>query len=153
MSAYHNQLRDLSNFCAMYSITGILFMLWVWLLVTHQPFFVGGIMREVDTYRNSAHGAMWMFVGTFTASMIFLYYDANRHQVDAQIAEAMMTRSQSHPLLGGVGGGRRLRMDSHDSGSDDGSYARSDDDQAEASSSRVGAYGNGQIIASRAIVT
>ena len=111
--AYHDQLRDLSNFCAVYSITGILFMLWVWLLITHQPFFVGGIMDDVDTYRNSAHGAMWMFVATFAASVLFLYYDANRHEVDAQIAEALMQSD---------GSGRRLRSTSHDSGSDDGSY-------------------------------
>ena len=124
--AYHDELRGLSNFCALYSITGILFMLWVWLLITHQPFFVGGIMEDVDTYRNSAHGAMWMFVATFAASVLFLYYDANRHEVDAQIAEALM---QSDSLRGGGSGGRRLRSTSHDSGSDDGSYGS--DDEAE----------------------
>ena len=121
----HDQLRDLSNFCAVYSITGILFMLWVWLLITHQPFFVGGIMHDVDTYRNSAHGAMWMFVATFSASLLFLYYDANRHEVDAQISEALM---QSDSLLRDSSG-RRLRSSSHDSGSADGSYGS--DDEAE----------------------
>ena len=122
MSAYHDQLRGVSNFCAIYSITGIMFMLWVWLLTTHQPFFVGGIMHDVDTYRNSAHGAMFAFVATFAASMVFLYYDANRSEVDAQIAEAMLT-TQGSSLLSG----RRLRTGSHDSGSDDGSYGSDDE--------------------------
>lgn len=134
MSAYHNQLRDLSNFCAIYSITGILFMLWVWLLTTHQPFFVGGIMHDVDTFRNSAHGAMFAFVATFVASIVFLYYDANRSEVDAQIAEAMMS-SQGSSLLSG----RRLRTGSHDSGSDDGSHGS--DDEAEGIV-REGAFGS-----------
>ena len=91
-------------------------------------------MHDVDTFRNSAHGAMFAFVATFVASMLFLYYDANRNEVDAQIAEAMMS-SQGSSLLSG----RRLRTGSHDSGSDDGSYGS--DDEAEGIV-REGAFGS-----------
>jgi hypothetical protein len=136
MSAYHNQLRDLSNFCAVYSITGILFMLWVWLLTTHQPFFVGGIMHDVDTYRNSAHGAMFAFVATFSAALLFLYYDAHRYEVDAQIMEAMRGTPQGNAFLAG----RRWRTTSHDSGSA-GSYGGSDD-EAEGIVRQSSSFGN-----------
>ena len=78
--------------------------------------------------------AMFAFVATFVASMLFLYYDANRNEVDAQIAEAMMS-SQGSSLLSG----RRLRTGSHDSGSDDGSYGS--DDEAEGIV-REGAFGS-----------
>ena len=126
MGSHHQQLRELSNICAIYSITGVLFMLWVWLLITHQPFFVGKIMHDVDTYRSSAHGAMWAFMATFTASIAYLYYDANRHELDAQLVERLGAGGANPLLIGRTHS--RLRTSSHDSGSDDGSYGGSDDE-------------------------
>mmetsp|Transcript_22089 Transcript_22089/g.48124 ORF Transcript_22089/g.48124 Transcript_22089/m.48124 type:complete len:156 (+) Transcript_22089:429-896(+) len=128
MTSHHQQLRELSNICAVYSITGVLFMLWVWLLITHQPFFVGGIMHDVDTYRSSAFGAMWAFMATFSASIAYLYYDANRHELDAQIVEHLGSSSGgANPLLLRRNHSR-LRTSSHDSGSDSGSYRGSEDE-------------------------
>ena len=85
-------------------------------------------MHDVETYRNSAHGAMVAFGAVFAASMLFLYYDAHRSEVDAHllVAEAMMMGTTTSGQ--GQGTGRRLRTYSHDSGSDDGSYGGSDDE-------------------------
>lgn len=41
-----------------------------------QPFFIGGI-EDPDEARNSAFGAMAMFIVTFSASLAGIWYDSN----------------------------------------------------------------------------
>mmetsp|Transcript_7432 Transcript_7432/g.14820 ORF Transcript_7432/g.14820 Transcript_7432/m.14820 type:complete len:250 (+) Transcript_7432:74-823(+) len=64
-----------SQLCAIYSFTGILFMGWVGLMITYQPFFVSGL-EDVDNCRTSAFGAMATFIVTFVSSILYLGYDA-----------------------------------------------------------------------------
>mmetsp|Transcript_18491 Transcript_18491/g.25443 ORF Transcript_18491/g.25443 Transcript_18491/m.25443 type:complete len:101 (-) Transcript_18491:90-392(-) len=64
-----------SRICAFYSFTGILFTLWVALLLTYQPFFIAGIEDE-DTAIKSAWGAMATFIVTFIISLIGIQRDS-----------------------------------------------------------------------------
>eukprot|EP00591_Stephanopyxis_turris_P012437 CAMPEP_0195530862 /NCGR_PEP_ID=MMETSP0794_2-20130614/33957_1 /TAXON_ID=515487 /ORGANISM="Stephanopyxis turris, Strain CCMP 815" /LENGTH=130 /DNA_ID=CAMNT_0040662469 /DNA_START=182 /DNA_END=574 /DNA_ORIENTATION=+ len=66
-----------SRFCACYSIIGAMFTLFVGMLLSTQPFFVGGIkFEEYDLYRGNAFGAMGIFIVTFGLSIFGLCYDA-----------------------------------------------------------------------------
>eukprot|EP00804_Cyclotella_cryptica_P031024 CCRYP_013594-RA/>CCRYP_013594-RA protein AED:0.43 eAED:0.43 QI:534/1/1/1/1/1/2/298/103 len=60
-----------SRVCAFYSFTGILFTLFVGVLLTTQPEFITGI-EDVKEAKSNAFGAMGMFLGTFALSLIGL---------------------------------------------------------------------------------
>ena len=51
--------------------------LWVGVLLSTQSFFVGGL-DDPEAAKNSAFGAMGMFLVTFFASIFGIYYDSDR---------------------------------------------------------------------------
>ncbi|KAK1747061.1 hypothetical protein QTG54_002405 [Skeletonema marinoi] len=57
-----------SRVCAMYSFTGIIFTLYVGVLLQTQPFFITGI-DDISTAKSNAFGAMGMFIATFGISL------------------------------------------------------------------------------------
>eukprot|EP00578_Thalassiosira_sp_NH16_P004617 CAMPEP_0181130184 /NCGR_PEP_ID=MMETSP1071-20121207/29724_1 /TAXON_ID=35127 /ORGANISM="Thalassiosira sp., Strain NH16" /LENGTH=105 /DNA_ID=CAMNT_0023216229 /DNA_START=204 /DNA_END=521 /DNA_ORIENTATION=- len=61
--------------CGFYSVTGILFMLFVWIMLTTQPFFITGI-EDVEQARTNAMGAMITFGVTFAISAVMIMRDA-----------------------------------------------------------------------------
>lgn len=68
-------LLCLSQCCALYSAVGIMFTTWVGIMLTYQPFFVGGI-DDVDTSKTSAFGAAGVFFFTFVLSIGYLLSDS-----------------------------------------------------------------------------
>lgn len=66
--------KELSHCCAMYSVIGALFQLWVWILITYQPFYIRGL-EDVDNCKQSALGAMALFVVIFFVSICYLCFD------------------------------------------------------------------------------
>lgn len=67
--------KGTSRFCAFYSFTGILFTGWVGLMISQQAFYIRGI-DDPETFKDSAFGAMYFFIVTFAASLLYLFYDA-----------------------------------------------------------------------------
>lgn len=57
--------------CGFYSATGLIFMLFVWIMLTTQPFFITGI-DDVEQARSSAMGAGITFCVTFAISAIMI---------------------------------------------------------------------------------
>ena len=57
--------------CGFYSVTGILFMLFVWIMLSTQPFFITGI-EDVEEARSNAFGALIMFCVTFAISAVMI---------------------------------------------------------------------------------
>mmetsp|Transcript_15706 Transcript_15706/g.22337 ORF Transcript_15706/g.22337 Transcript_15706/m.22337 type:complete len:104 (-) Transcript_15706:172-483(-) len=57
-----------SRVCAMYSFTGIIFTLFVGVLLQTQPFFITGL-DDISTAKSNAFGAMGMFIATFGISL------------------------------------------------------------------------------------
>jgi len=53
--------------CGFYSASGMLFMLFVWTMLTFQPFYVSGIENH-EIARTNAFGAMITFSVTFVLS-------------------------------------------------------------------------------------
>lgn len=49
--------------------------LWVGVMIQTQPFFIAGI-EDYDEAKSSAFGAMAMFVVTFVASLLGMWYDS-----------------------------------------------------------------------------
>mmetsp|Transcript_7023 Transcript_7023/g.21018 ORF Transcript_7023/g.21018 Transcript_7023/m.21018 type:complete len:143 (-) Transcript_7023:707-1135(-) len=88
--------RELSQFCMYYSVVGTLFMLWVGIMITKQPFYMKGL-EDVDRCRSNAFGAMWLFIFTFVSSVAYLCYDSNRHRHAA--VEYMLHRAVSGSRL------------------------------------------------------
>mmetsp|Transcript_4002 Transcript_4002/g.6696 ORF Transcript_4002/g.6696 Transcript_4002/m.6696 type:complete len:103 (-) Transcript_4002:188-496(-) len=74
-----SDLGEGSRCCAFYSAVGVLFTLWVGLLISQQSFYIAGI-EDADEAKNSAFGAMGMFIFTFVASMAGIWYDSNYKQ-------------------------------------------------------------------------
>mmetsp|Transcript_6623 Transcript_6623/g.13682 ORF Transcript_6623/g.13682 Transcript_6623/m.13682 type:complete len:105 (+) Transcript_6623:234-548(+) len=71
-----SDLGETSHCCAGYSIVGAMFTLWVGIMLTKQPFFIGGI-EDVEVAASSAYGAFFMFMFVFVLSAVGMYYDAN----------------------------------------------------------------------------
>mmetsp|Transcript_15402 Transcript_15402/g.38249 ORF Transcript_15402/g.38249 Transcript_15402/m.38249 type:complete len:131 (+) Transcript_15402:394-786(+) len=69
-----------SGFCARYSVVGMLFMLMVAMMLTYQPFYIGGI-EDVEHSKKSAYGAMAMFILTFILSVLYIIFDVIRDAV------------------------------------------------------------------------
>lgn len=57
--------------CGLYSASGILFMLFVWAILTLQPFYVKGI-EDTEIARTNVLGALITFCVTFTISAIMI---------------------------------------------------------------------------------
>uniref|UniRef100_A0A7S0GJU4 Uncharacterized protein n=1 Tax=Proboscia inermis TaxID=420281 RepID=A0A7S0GJU4_9STRA len=74
-----------SRCCAFYSLIGAIFMFWVGIMVTKQPFYVGGLDDE-DSAKESAFGAMGTFIFTFILSVIGIIYDSKNQ--DTEIEDA-----------------------------------------------------------------
>eukprot|EP00531_Pseudo-nitzschia_arenysensis_P003270 CAMPEP_0116134176 /NCGR_PEP_ID=MMETSP0329-20121206/10507_1 /TAXON_ID=697910 /ORGANISM="Pseudo-nitzschia arenysensis, Strain B593" /LENGTH=120 /DNA_ID=CAMNT_0003628871 /DNA_START=142 /DNA_END=504 /DNA_ORIENTATION=+ len=68
-------LRDTSNFCARYSAVGMIFMLMVSLMLTYQPFYIGGI-EDLKQAKSNAYGGVGTFLFVFLLSVVYLVIDA-----------------------------------------------------------------------------
>mmetsp|Transcript_12243 Transcript_12243/g.25270 ORF Transcript_12243/g.25270 Transcript_12243/m.25270 type:complete len:117 (+) Transcript_12243:165-515(+) len=68
-------LRDTSNFCARYSAVGMIFMLMVSLMLTYQPFYIGGI-EDLKQAKSNAYGGVGSFLFVFLLSVVYLVIDA-----------------------------------------------------------------------------
>lgn len=64
-----------------YSFTGILFLLFVYTLLSTQPFFITGI-QNLDTAKSSALGALTLFVVLFVCSIFGLWKSARDEMLD-----------------------------------------------------------------------
>ncbi|KAL7550745.1 hypothetical protein ACHAWF_013968, partial [Thalassiosira exigua] len=53
--------------CSFYSATGIIFMIFVWAMLSTQPFFITGI-EDVEQAKSNAFGALMTFCGLFVVS-------------------------------------------------------------------------------------
>ena len=62
---------------AIYSFTAILFLLFVYTLLSTQPFFITGI-NDVNVAKTSALGALGAFVGMFIISIVGIFR-SSRH--------------------------------------------------------------------------
>mmetsp|Transcript_16657 Transcript_16657/g.35992 ORF Transcript_16657/g.35992 Transcript_16657/m.35992 type:complete len:106 (+) Transcript_16657:231-548(+) len=60
-----------SHCCGFYSLTGILFMTYVYIMLTIQPEFITGI-DDVEQARSNAFGAMMTFCVTFAISAVLV---------------------------------------------------------------------------------
>lgn len=70
-------LRETSNFCARYSVVGIVFMAMVSIMLTYQPFYITGI-EDLDQARSNAYGGTGTFLFTFILSVVYIVFDAMR---------------------------------------------------------------------------
>ena len=76
------------------------FQLWVGVMIHTQPFFIGGL-ENVEEARSNAFGAMGMFLVTFVASMIGIWYDSQfKSEVVVDSAEAEYQLSTDQPTYG-----------------------------------------------------
>ena len=57
---------------SLYFLSGFLFLLLVYTLLSTQPFFIGGI-DDVDSAKKSALGGMALFAVCLTASLAWMY--------------------------------------------------------------------------------
>jgi hypothetical protein len=57
--------------CGFYSATGILFMAYVLVMLSTQPFFITGI-DDVEIAKSNAFGALMTFCATFAISAILI---------------------------------------------------------------------------------
>lgn len=70
-----SDLGEGSRCCMGYSVVGAIFTLWVGIMISTQPFFIAGI-EDAEEAKNSAFGACGMFVFTFVASVLGVWYDS-----------------------------------------------------------------------------
>merc|ERR1712183_766181 len=66
-------LEGISNFCALYSFTGILFTAFVGSVIKHQPLFIKGI-DDQELAKENAFGAMGMFMFIFFSSVLYIFF-------------------------------------------------------------------------------
>lgn len=57
--------------CGFYSATGMIFMLFVWIMLSTQPFFITGI-EDVSLAKSNAFGALMTFCVTFAISVALI---------------------------------------------------------------------------------
>ena len=60
--------------CGFYSATGMIFMTFVYIMLSTQPFFITGI-DDVEEARHNAFGALLTFCGTFAISALLIMKD------------------------------------------------------------------------------
>jgi len=68
-------LRETSNFCAIYSVAGVIFMFMVSTMLTYQDFFIGGI-EDLDQAKGNAKGGLRSFLCLFLLSVAYIVFDA-----------------------------------------------------------------------------
>eukprot|EP00584_Thalassiosira_punctigera_P012510 CAMPEP_0172570848 /NCGR_PEP_ID=MMETSP1067-20121228/129154_1 /TAXON_ID=265564 ORGANISM="Thalassiosira punctigera, Strain Tpunct2005C2" /NCGR_SAMPLE_ID=MMETSP1067 /ASSEMBLY_ACC=CAM_ASM_000444 /LENGTH=147 /DNA_ID=CAMNT_0013363041 /DNA_START=275 /DNA_END=718 /DNA_ORIENTATION=+ len=91
MSCFRSHLEGISNFCAIYSFTGILFTAFVGSMIKNQPLFIKGIdMSNQERTKESAFGAMGMFIFSFSSSVLYLCYHKHHDEEHAIIAQGYM---------------------------------------------------------------
>ena len=74
-------------------ITNLKFKFWVVVMITKQPFYLNGLEDE-EKCRESAVGALALFLVTFVSSIGFIWYDSrNRYRWDEIATE------EDHDLL------------------------------------------------------
>eukprot|EP00985_Skeletonema_marinoi_P010095 scaffold4765_cov128-Skeletonema_marinoi.AAC.3 len=61
--------------CSFYSFTGIIFMLFVYIMLSTQPFFITGL-PDIDLARKNAFGALMTFCTTFALSVFLIMKDS-----------------------------------------------------------------------------
>mmetsp|Transcript_13770 Transcript_13770/g.20526 ORF Transcript_13770/g.20526 Transcript_13770/m.20526 type:complete len:113 (-) Transcript_13770:297-635(-) len=61
--------------CSFYSFTGIIFMLFVYIMLATQPFFITGL-PDIDLARKNAFGALMTFCTTFALSVFLIMKDS-----------------------------------------------------------------------------
>mmetsp|Transcript_8394 Transcript_8394/g.18814 ORF Transcript_8394/g.18814 Transcript_8394/m.18814 type:complete len:198 (-) Transcript_8394:372-965(-) len=88
ISCFVSHLDGISNFCAFYSFTGVLFTAYVGLMIKHQPLYIKGIdASNQELTKESAFGAMGMFLFLFTSSVLYLCFHKHHdeeHSIRAQ---------------------------------------------------------------------
>lgn len=106
ISCFVSRLDCISQLCAIYSFTGMLFTAYAGCMIKYQPLFILGIDKDnQELTKESAFGAMGMFVFLFSLSVIYLCLHKNRN-------EDLAIRSQGYmrPQLQGGGGMSRDQM-------------------------------------------
>jgi len=102
IGCFMSHLEGISNFCAIYSFTGILFTAYVGTMIKKQPLFIKGIdSSNQELMKESAFGAMGMFIFLFTSSVLYIFFHKQRDDEHAIMAQGYM-RPQHQ--------GGRLRM-------------------------------------------
>jgi len=106
-------LRAASNFCAVYSVVGLLFMVMVSLMLTYQPFYIGGI-ENLERAKSNAYGGVSCFLFVFAASVVCLVVDAPPGGgLDGDMRESRHSRGAQYESVSASGiGGQDLMMDS-----------------------------------------
>mmetsp|Transcript_31356 Transcript_31356/g.66009 ORF Transcript_31356/g.66009 Transcript_31356/m.66009 type:complete len:102 (-) Transcript_31356:313-618(-) len=88
-----------SRVCAAYSFTGILFTLYVGVLLSVQPEFITGI-EDVSEARSNAFGAMGMFLATFGLSVLGIFRTPSNEKKDIDTAEGYQLSGVSQAEYG-----------------------------------------------------
>mmetsp|Transcript_10981 Transcript_10981/g.15481 ORF Transcript_10981/g.15481 Transcript_10981/m.15481 type:complete len:103 (-) Transcript_10981:167-475(-) len=96
-----SDVGECSRGCAFYSVVGFIFTGWVGIMLSSQPFFMTGI-DDVDEAKSSAFGAMGMFLFTLIASLVGMFYDAQKkgEELDAEPAEGYQLNQDEMPAYG-----------------------------------------------------
>mmetsp|Transcript_6292 Transcript_6292/g.11285 ORF Transcript_6292/g.11285 Transcript_6292/m.11285 type:complete len:102 (+) Transcript_6292:132-437(+) len=81
-----------SRVCGAYSFTGILFTLYVGILLSTQPEFITGI-EDVSLAKSNAFGAMGMFFATFALSVVGILRTSPNEKEDIDAAEGYQLSS------------------------------------------------------------
>mmetsp|Transcript_14060 Transcript_14060/g.16100 ORF Transcript_14060/g.16100 Transcript_14060/m.16100 type:complete len:111 (+) Transcript_14060:45-377(+) len=92
-------LRGTSNFCARYSVVGMLFMVMVAMMLTYQPFYIGGI-EDVEQAKRNVYGGVGTFLSIFILSVVYLVLDALR----GESREINAIRGRTDTRRGGASG-------------------------------------------------
>ena len=75
---------------AIYSLTGIIFLVFVYTLLSTQPFFITGI-NDINVAKTSALGALGAFVGMFILSIVGICR-SSRHVLSSEIDRGSYNR-------------------------------------------------------------
>jgi len=88
-SCVRMHLEGISNFCALYSFTGIIFTAFVGSMIKHQPLFIKGI-DDMELAKKNVYGAMGMFMFIFCSSVLYICFYKNRSEEHAIMAQGYM---------------------------------------------------------------
>merc|ERR1712151_435386 len=90
-----------SRCCAGYSAVGALFMLFVGVMLSTQPFYIGGI-EDVGSAKVNAYGAMILFCVVFAASIFGIMYDSKhkKEETNTNGAEGYQLNTGDRPNYG-----------------------------------------------------
>jgi len=102
---YHLLFRTFIFYTLSFSIYTFSFstsyaQLWVGIILTAQPFFISGI-EDYDQAKSSAFGAMAMFIVTFVASLLGLWYDSQKKSEET-VTESGAPEADYHLSTGDV---------------------------------------------------